>query len=275
MSFLWVKLSIKKISCTFLVFLFTLSFKNIFFSERRLHYCDPPQLRDHYWGYSRKYSLSHRKLTPHALRTVIQALLALDNKWFLFQYLYWSCICKPHCQFPSCLWSELCPELVKEVWSWRQPHLVHLGFWRGLAPGSTAGDEWTGGERGQGISSLSLALAQWLYPSHGAELSLGLKMLLLPLAQYPSTGDGFLGLVSGRLTVSYWFPYSYTELWNHTFFHSVFFTIPMKVSPADGTLSSKGFKSLPIIDLATVRLSPKRWTLILKFSLFFKSSSEF
>lgn len=50
-------------------------------------------------------------------------------------------------------------------------------------------------EKGQGISSLSLALAQWLCPSHVAELSVGLEMLLLPLAQYPSTGDGFLGLV--------------------------------------------------------------------------------
>lgn len=81
-----------------------------------------------------------------------------------------------------------------------------------MAPGSTAGDEWTEGERGQGIFSLSVALAQWLYPSHVAELSLGLKMLLLPLAQDPSPGAGFLGLVPGRLTVSYWFPYSYTEL---------------------------------------------------------------
>jgi len=56
---------------------------------------------------------------------------------------------------------------------------------------------WTGGERDQGLSSLSLALAQWLCPSHVAELSLRLEMLLLPLAQSPSTGDGFLRLVPG------------------------------------------------------------------------------
>lgn len=41
------------------------------------------------------------------------------------------------------------------------------------------------------------------------------------------------------------------------------------------TLSFKGFKSLPVIDLAKVHLSPKRCTLILKWGLIFKSSCEF